>query len=125
MQWHTGSISHFIVLPYFVRTGLASNPTPAWQKAEVKAFLKAQSAGKGLPSAVNFNAQGRGYPDVAVVGHNIRLVEGGKQIPADGTSASGPIMAALLTLLNDARLNKGKAPLGFVNPFFYAGRRRV
>lgn len=36
-----------------------------------------------------------------------------------GTSASGPLFAGLLALLNDVRLNAGKPPLGFANPFLY------
>lgn len=36
-----------------------------------------------------------------------------------GTSASGPIFAGILALLNDVQLNKGSSPLGFVNPWLY------
>jgi hypothetical protein len=32
----------------------------------------------------------------------------------EGTSASTPIFGAMVSLLNDARLNKNKAPLGFL-----------
>ncbi len=39
---------------------------------------------------------------------------------ADGTSASTPVVAALLTLLNDYQLSQGRAPLGFVNPLLYS-----
>jgi hypothetical protein len=33
-----------------------------------------------------------------------------------GTSASSPVVGALLTMINDARLTIGKNPLGFINP---------
>ncbi len=33
---------------------------------------------------------------------------------ADGTSASAPIFAGVVTLLNDARISKGLPPLGFM-----------
>ena len=36
-----------------------------------------------------------------------------------GTSASSPTFAAIVSLLNDARLAKGKPVLGFLNPFIY------
>ena len=36
-----------------------------------------------------------------------------------GTSASTPIWGGLITLLNNDRLNSGKAPLGFINPLLY------
>ena len=36
-----------------------------------------------------------------------------------GTSAATPIIAGIVTLLNDFRLNNGKKPLGFLNPLLY------
>lgn len=33
-----------------------------------------------------------------------------------GTSASAPVFASMITLINDARLAIGKGPLGFINP---------
>lgn len=33
-----------------------------------------------------------------------------------GTSASSPVVAAMLSAVNDARLAAGKAPIGFINP---------
>jgi tripeptidyl-peptidase-1 len=33
-----------------------------------------------------------------------------------GTSASSPVVGAILTMINDARIAKGKAPIGFINP---------
>jgi tripeptidyl-peptidase-1 len=35
---------------------------------------------------------------------------------AAGTSASAPLWAGIITLLNQDRLNNGKKPLGFMNP---------
>ena len=37
-----------------------------------------------------------------------------------GTSASSPTFAAMVSLLNEARLKAGKPPMGFLNPFLYA-----
>lgn len=37
-----------------------------------------------------------------------------------GTSASAPIFAGIVTLLNEARIAAGKGPLGFLNPTLYA-----
>ena len=37
-----------------------------------------------------------------------------------GTSASCPVVAAVIARLNAVRLAKGNAPLGFLNPFLYA-----
>jgi tripeptidyl-peptidase I len=33
-----------------------------------------------------------------------------------GPSASSPVFASLITLVNDARLAAGKGPVGFINP---------
>ena len=38
---------------------------------------------------------------------------------ASGTSASTPTVAGIISLLNDARLQKNKSTLGFLNPFLY------
>jgi tripeptidyl-peptidase-1 len=38
----------------------------------------------------------------------------------DGTSASAPIFAAIVALLNDALLAQGKPTLGFLNPWLYS-----
>ena len=36
-----------------------------------------------------------------------------------GTSASTPAFAGMVALLNEARMQHGKAPMGFLNPFLY------
>jgi tripeptidyl-peptidase-1 len=33
-----------------------------------------------------------------------------------GTSASTPVVGAMLTMINDLRLTVGKNPIGFINP---------
>jgi tripeptidyl-peptidase-1 len=81
---------------------------------------------------------GRGYPDVAAQGKGYQVVVGGKVQSVGGTSASSPVcctcsleitnskllilqtFAAIVSLLNDFRISKGKAPLGFLNPVLYA-----
>jgi len=37
-----------------------------------------------------------------------------------GTSASSPIVAGIVSLLNDARLRAGKPVLGWLNPLIYS-----
>ena len=48
---------------------------------------------------------------------------GGEFVPIDGTSASTPIFAGVVTLLNDARAAAGLPPLGFLNPILYQASR--
>jgi len=66
------------------------------------------------------NISGRGYPDVAAFAHQIPIVYAGRSTFEDGTSASAPIFAGMVTLLNDIRLSQGKPPLGFLNPLLYS-----
>lgn len=59
------------------------------------------------------------YPDVVTVGHNLITALDGVFQPIDGTSASAPIFAGIVSELNAARARVGKGPLGFLNPFLY------
>jgi len=76
-----------------------------------------------FPAPGVWNPNGRGYPDVAAVGHNLMCALSGEFVPIDGTSASTPIFAGVVTLLNDARAAAGLPPLGFLNPILYQASR--
>eukprot|EP00697_Spironema_sp_BW2_P015446 gnl/Spiro4/6300_TR3237_c0_g1_i1.p1 gnl/Spiro4/6300_TR3237_c0_g1~~gnl/Spiro4/6300_TR3237_c0_g1_i1.p1 ORF type:complete len:578 (+),score=194.89 gnl/Spiro4/6300_TR3237_c0_g1_i1:139-1872(+) len=90
--------------------------TPDWQSANVQSYL---SNAPQLPPTSEFNSQGRGYPDVAVMGHNYVIIDGGQKLIGSGTSASSPVFAAMVSLVNAARFQAGKKPLGFLNPVLY------
>ena len=60
------------------------------------------------------------YPDVAAQGDNYKVFLRGNVTSIGGTSASSPTFTAIVALLNDARLNAGLPPLGFLNPFLYS-----
>lgn len=47
------------------------------------------------------------------------MFQGGELTPSGGTSAASPVVAAIVALLNDARLREGKPALGFLNPLIY------
>ena len=89
---------------------------PDYQSSAVAAFLSAL----GNTNAGRFNAQGRAFPDVSTQGVQFLIDVGGRVGGVDGTSASSPTFASVVALLNDARLNLGMAPLGFLNPFLYS-----
>jgi tripeptidyl-peptidase-1 len=90
---------------------------PSYQDSVVEAYL---SSGAFLPPPSKFpNSANRGYPDVAAVGARILIVSDGSVTPEAGTSASTPIFAGVVALLNEWRINNGKTPLGFLNPTFY------
>lgn len=89
---------------------------PDYQKDAVAGYLKTLgNTNQGL-----FNSSGRAFPDVSTQGVQFAINVGGKFQGVDGTSASSPTFAAIVSLLNDARLNKGQASLGFLNPLLYS-----
>mmetsp|Transcript_2143 Transcript_2143/g.5035 ORF Transcript_2143/g.5035 Transcript_2143/m.5035 type:complete len:601 (-) Transcript_2143:91-1893(-) len=91
-------------------------PRPSYQDAAVKAWLASDSL---RPPRSDWNAAGRGYPDISTLGHQYAIVMSGNWGAVDGTSASAPAFAGLVGLMNDARFNAGKGPLGPLNPALY------
>ncbi len=91
-------------------------PQPSYQASAVAVYIKnaGASTGKILQSA-----------GVLPTGGSQTLQRGPQstrygQTGASGTSVSTPTWAGVFSLLSDLRLNAGKAPLGFANPFLYA-----
>lgn len=68
-----------------------------------------------------YNANGRGYPDISAQGYRIVTVWNGTKRLVDGTSASAPIVAGIVALVNDALIAEGKPPMGWLNPWLYGG----
>jgi len=90
--------------------------TPAYQQAAVTAYL---NSGVKLPPSGYFNAQGHGFPHVSALGSQVLIQTGGSVQPVGGTSASSPIWAGVVTLLNDYVNTKTGKPLGFVSPLLF------
>jgi len=86
---------------------------PSWQ---TEAGIKIQSANPG-------GGSGRVIPDVAALSApgdwTIYTNSGNTRLGEGGTSASAPFWAAFFTLVNQARAEAGKGPLGHVNPLLY------
>ncbi len=91
------------------------HPRPAWQEAAVSGYLKTI----GSTYAPFFNASNRGIPDVAAQGNDFIVYDKGRAARLSGTSASSPVFAGVVALLNAARKSKGLSPLGFLNPWLY------
>ncbi|XP_053163655.1 LOW QUALITY PROTEIN: tripeptidyl-peptidase 1 [Hemicordylus capensis] len=92
-------------------------PMPSYQTAAVKHFL---STAARLPPASYYNSTGRAYPDLAALSDNYWVVTNRIPVPwVSGTSASTPVVAGILALINDRRLQLGRSPLGFLNPALY------
>lgn len=90
-------------------------PRPKYQDKAVKAYLKTL----GDRDAGFFNANGRAYPDVSAQGSYFSTIWNGTDTLVSGTSASTPLFAAIVALVNDALLASGKPTLGFLNPWLY------
>jgi len=91
---------------------------PSYQAADVAAYLN--NSDVNLPTASKWNSSGRAYPDVSSLANDFVIVIDLKPTPGiGGTSCAAPTFSAIVALLNDARLSKGLASLGFLNPFLY------
>ncbi|TVY73360.1 putative tripeptidyl-peptidase SED2 [Lachnellula suecica] len=88
---------------------------PSYQSADTKKYVNSL----GSTYSGYYNSSGRGYPDIALVGEYCHMILGGSSEKVYGTSASSPAWAALVSLLNDYRVSKGKATFGFLNPLLY------
>jgi tripeptidyl-peptidase-1 len=96
-----------------------SNFQPGWQADHVAGyFKKVQSKGKTILSG--YRASGRGYPDLSAVGTYYKVVVNGDLYYEAGTSASAPVVAGMISLVNAARLKAGLSSVGWVNPALYA-----
>ncbi|KAH9044099.1 subtilisin-like protein [Lactarius deliciosus] len=93
---------------------------PPYQQQAVPTFLNALG---GQYSGL-YNPSGRGIPDIAAQAMTIPFFYRGQEIYGRGTGCSTPIVAGIISLLNDYRLSQGKHPLGFLNPWLYDGGLR-
>ncbi|KOS19866.1 Tripeptidyl-peptidase sed1 [Escovopsis weberi] len=102
--------------------------TPSYQASAVANYFSAHDPGYASynTSAGNipftggiYNKAGRGYPDIAAVGDNAIIAYHGGFVFSGGTSMSAPIVAAILTRINEERIKAGKSVIGFANPALY------
>ena len=90
---------------------------PKLEAAAVAAYLKAAPQ---LPPKGSYDASGRATPDVSALGEGFQVVQGSNTGSVGGTSASTPTFSAILSMLNEARIQKKMKPMGFFAPFAYA-----
>lgn len=95
-------------------------PTPSYQKKSVTNYLAATNNSW----SEYYNAKGRGFPDVAAYGQAVNTVQktddGVRMYLAGGTSASSPIFASVLALVNAKCKEAGKGRVGWMQPAMYA-----
>ncbi|KAK8080890.1 tripeptidyl-peptidase I [Apiospora hydei] len=90
-------------------------PVPRWQRNDAASYVAAM----GPSHAGFYNSSGRAVPDLSTIGINYLIQWAGLQTSILGTSASTPVIAALIALIDDARLKAGKSSLGWLNPALY------
>ncbi|KAJ6440572.1 S8/S53 family peptidase [Purpureocillium lavendulum] len=97
---------------YFVR--------PWWQTDAVEGYVRQ------LDGHLDgyYNPSMRALPDISAVGTSYTTITNGRPLEVDGTSASAPVFAAMIALINDARLRQGKRSLGWLNKRLYSRRVR-
>jgi len=90
-------------------------PRPSYQNDVVNNYLRTAV----LPPKSDYNSTNRAFPDISALGHNFMVTYFGSNLLVDGTSASTPVWAGIITRWNAYRLSKGLPSLGFVNPMIY------
>ncbi|PFH56706.1 hypothetical protein XA68_16121 [Ophiocordyceps unilateralis] len=90
---------------------------PPWQKEAVDTYVRDHLKGymRGY-----YNPGMRAIPDISAVGTQFSTIVSGVPVALDGTSASAPVFAAMIALVNDARLRQGKRALGWLNKKLYS-----
>ncbi|KAF8217807.1 peptidase S8/S53 domain-containing protein [Mycena galopus ATCC 62051] len=92
---------------------------PAYQQGAVEAYVKANPS--PYPAGTyNTSGTSRVYPDIAANGANYVVAVDDAFGLVYGTSASAPVVASMLTMINDARLLAGRSTIGFINPAIYS-----
>lgn len=94
---------------------------PKYQSAAVHTFMTNHTPPYSS-SLYNNDGKSRGFPDVSANGANYVIAIGGKFATVYGTSASSPVFASMISLINDARLAQGKNSVGFINPTLYSDK---
>lgn len=92
--------------------------TPSWQSPSVASYFGNLSRAP----AAGYNPQGRGIPDVSMVGVRYQTVVAGSVVSLFGTSASAPVLAGFVSLVNAARVSKGLPLIGWINPTLYSNK---
>jgi tripeptidyl-peptidase-1 len=90
--------------------------TPSYQQSIVDYYFDNL---KSKPRS-GYNSEGRGYPDIAFIGVNYQVYIQGSIYSLYGTSASAPVLAAMVSLINAERLKNNQSSVGFLNPTLYA-----
>ena len=117
--------------------GKSTSSIPDWQKAHVTGYFSSVSSppAPGYQTIGKWNCYynaficcasklgrltGRGYPDVSLLGATYITYINGSRVVLYGTSASTPVFAGMVSLVNSVRQAAGNSSLGWLNPALYA-----
>jgi len=89
---------------------------PHWQSIAVENYLETVAE---VPDSDRFDAQNAAYPDISAQSVTYIVVIDGEYYSVSGTSASCPLVAGMVSMINYARSQEGKAPLGQLNRILY------
>lgn len=100
----------------FYSGAAASNhfSVPSYQDKQVRAYQQAIGDQGGA-----YNKSGRVFPDLAAQGSKYAIISKNQTGTVGGTSASAPLVASFLTLINDKRSKVGKDTIGWPHPSLY------
>ncbi|CZS94956.1 related to tripeptidyl-peptidase I [Rhynchosporium agropyri] len=90
-------------------------PRPSYQDSVVPAYVNSM---RGEHTGL-FNPNGRVFPDLAAQGQFVKSLWNSTERVVSGTSASAPLMAGVLALVNDELISSGRPTLGFLNSWLY------
>lgn len=98
-------------------SSMTSNTAQDWQKAAVSNFIHNTTGARPL---ANIKPERRCVPDLSAYSTGFYIVQDGNDQVIGGTSAACPVVAGMLSMINDALIQQKLTPLGFANPFLYA-----
>ena len=95
-------------LSYTASGGGFSNlfPVPEYQRDAVDNYTT-EYVPSSYASVSGFSSNGRGIPDISAFSTNFPTVVDFVSFPVGGTSASTPLWASIITLLNDYEASQG------------------
>ena len=94
------------------------NTLPTYQYNAVNNYFAA-IRGTKLDPISGYATTARGYPDISAMGHTYPVILNRRLYYFSGTSASAPVVAAMISLVNAARKARGLSTMGYINPFVY------
>ncbi len=90
---------------------------PSWQTSAINGYFAT-----GASPAAGYNPNGRGIPDMAMLGVYYQVMLAGSLVSLFGTSCSSPVTAAMVSLINAARKLQALSSVGFMNPTLYSAQ---